>query len=111
MSLQYDEYLNEHIANVTKGLLWMQDNLGGTDSTALSRAIENAAHHDASKYDIEEYDAYDTYFYGRSFRTSIMPGSITRRKTRITGSIGYLSMTTPKKELSHFGCRLFIFTR
>ena len=64
MSLQYDEYLNEHIANVTKGLLWMQDNLGGTDSTALSRAIENAAHHDASKYDIEEYDAYDTYFYG-----------------------------------------------
>lgn len=64
MSLQYDEYLTEHIANVTKGLLWMQDNLGGTDSTALSRAIENAAHHDASKYDIEEYDAYDQYFYG-----------------------------------------------
>ena len=70
MSLAYDEYLAEHISNVNKGLQWMLDNLGL--SPEGKSAIEDAmAHqHDASKYDTEEYEAYDKYFYGgnRSYK-------------------------------------------
>ena len=67
MSLAYDQYLAEHIGNVSKGLHWMLDNL------ALSQeeksAIETAMmsfNHDESKYSTEEYDAYDQYFYGQN---------------------------------------------
>lgn len=70
MSLAYDEYLAEHIGNVNKGLQWMLDNLGLSQEE--KSAIEDAmAHeHDASKYDTEEYEAYDKYFYGgnRSYK-------------------------------------------
>lgn len=71
MSYAYDEYLEEHIGNVNKGLHWMLDNL------ALSQeeksAIETAMtefNHDESKYSAEEYNAYDQYFYGgnRSYK-------------------------------------------
>lgn len=90
MSYAYDQYLAEHIANVTKGLLWMQDNLGGTESTALSRAIENAAHHDASKYDIEEYDAYDQYFYGGN------------RSYQVVQDFNYAWLDHQKKNMHHW---------
>jgi len=65
MSLAYDDYLAEHIGNVNKGLHWMLDNLPLTQEE--KSAIETAMlefNHDSSKYDKEEYEAYDQYFYG-----------------------------------------------
>ena len=68
MSLQYDEYLKEHIQNVTNGLHWIMDNLDlkkfGIFESDISAALENAGEHDRSKYDVIEYRAYDDYFYG-----------------------------------------------
>lgn len=74
MSTEYNNYLNEHIANVNKALIWMADNLSiselGLNHNALSQAIDEAHHHDESKYSDREYGAYDAYFYGgnRSFK-------------------------------------------
>lgn len=74
MSTEYNNYLNEHIANVNKALIWMADNLSiselGLNHNALSQAIDEAHHHDESKYSNQEYGAYDAYFYGgnRSFK-------------------------------------------
>ena len=65
MSLEYDNYLSEHISNVYKGLQWMLDNL--PLSKEEQEAVQDAMtvhSHDESKYDRDEYDAYDAYFYG-----------------------------------------------
>ena len=70
MSYAYDQYLAEHIGNVNKGLHWMLDNLGlKEEKTALEEAMVSF-NHDESKYSVEEYDAYDKYFYGgnRSYK-------------------------------------------
>ena len=70
MSIEYDQYLAEHIGNVNKGLNWMLDNLGlKEEKTALEEAIVSF-NHDESKYSTEEYNAYDRYFYGgnRSYK-------------------------------------------
>lgn len=66
MSLDYDQYLHEHIEYVNQGLRWMADNLkiNGVTERDISDAIWKAADHDKSKYDDAEYDAYDAYFYG-----------------------------------------------
>lgn len=68
MSLQYDEYLTEHIRNVESGLLWMCDNLDlnacGVKDTDISEALSGTSVHDSAKYTDDEYDAYDDYFYG-----------------------------------------------
>lgn len=68
MSYQYDQYITEHKENVIKGFEWLRENIPEviTDYDEISQAIYN---HDTSKYDPEEYDAYDKYFYGgnRSF--------------------------------------------
>ena len=74
MSLAYDDYLAEHIGNVNKGLHWMLDNLPLTQEE--KSAIEMAMlefNHDSSKYDKEEYEAYDQYFYGgnRSYAVKV----------------------------------------
>ena len=63
MSYEYDEYLNEHISNVKKGLEWMRDNLDlhGDD---ITDAIIESEEHDRSKYCNPEYNDYDAYFYG-----------------------------------------------
>lgn len=68
MSLQYNEYLEEHIWNVEHGLRWIADNLNlrnlGISENDISQAIDNVGEHDRSKFDITEYRAYDDYFYG-----------------------------------------------
>ena len=68
MSLKYDEYLNEHIQNVMNGLRWMADNLDlqklGISQIDISDTLKNAGEHDCSKFETEEYRAYDDYFYG-----------------------------------------------
>ena len=66
MSIEYDNYIHEHIENLKLGLKWMQDNLTTLDGEKLAEAILNAEQHDASKWTKEEYDAYDAYFYGKN---------------------------------------------
>ena len=65
MSYEYDRYLTEHIRNVRMAFFWIHSN--------LPEIIENYSEvrayiidHDRSKYEAEEYDAYDKYFYGGS---------------------------------------------
>ena len=67
MSAKYDEYIIEHKSNVTKAYDWLCKNLPEIfPDEAVKSMVEwqctNA--HDQSKYDKEEYDAYDKYFYG-----------------------------------------------
>lgn len=67
MSIEYDKYLSEHIANVQRGLNWMRDNIkvnGLINERAMDIACENALIHDSTKTSSEEYQAYDEYFYG-----------------------------------------------
>ena len=69
MSRQYDEYLVEHIGNVKKAWIWMLDNiipdftdeLGDTSTYDISQLIDL---HDGSKHILDEYRAYDEWFYG-----------------------------------------------
>ena len=62
MSLEYDDYLNQHILNVANASDWIRQNIGlDVNSFDIS---SNVFIHDDSKYSKEEYDAYDAYFYG-----------------------------------------------
>lgn len=64
MSIEYDEYLKQHIKNVQNGLNWMNDNLDIDRDirSAIGEALWRT--HDESKYGTKEYRAYDAYFYG-----------------------------------------------
>lgn len=71
MSARYDEYLKEHKDNVSKAFDWLREETPEVfpDSNTL-HACEHLCHyeHDSSKELLDEYDAYDEYFYGnRSF--------------------------------------------
>ena len=70
MSAEYDAYIKEHIENLKRGLEWMQQNLSGPfiNGEKLTEAMLNADIHDQSKWTVEEYDAYDKYFYGDHVR-------------------------------------------
>lgn len=65
MSVDYHKYLDQHLTNVYKGYDWIRDNLpeilNGEDYEWQVKFG-----HDTSKYGVEEYDAYDKYFYGPS---------------------------------------------
>ena len=63
MSQQYDGYLYEHISNVTKAWWWMEGR--GIIPPHMAYEGLRLADHDNSKYDEEEYGAYDDYFYGK----------------------------------------------
>lgn len=66
MSLAYCNYLEEHINNVGRGLLWFVENRPDIlRDLGLSVEDVHACHHDQSKYSIEEYAPYDKYFYGK----------------------------------------------
>ena len=67
MSALYNEYLIEHKSKVLKGFDWLSKNLPDIflNDQIKSRCEWLCANaHDQSKYDKEEYDAYDKYFYG-----------------------------------------------
>lgn len=70
MSKEYDLYLEQHKENVRKGFRWIQENLPEIiqkyegDIGELEHQICFA--HDYSKNEVDEYEAYDTYFYGRN---------------------------------------------
>ena len=67
MSALYNEYLIEHKSNVLNGFDWLSKNLPDIflNDQIKSRCEWLCANaHDQSKYDKEEYNAYDKYFYG-----------------------------------------------
>lgn len=65
MSIQYDNYLKNHISNVGLGFDWINAHM-----PELLHGMQNEIEwqckfgHDQSKYDSDEYNAYDAYFYG-----------------------------------------------
>lgn len=61
MSAEYTQYIVEHKANVEKAYHWLFDHNILDIYTARPTQIIS---HDLSKYQPEEYDAYDNYFYG-----------------------------------------------
>ena len=64
MSQKYDNYLQEHIENVKQAFTWIQTHLPTIILDGdYNHILEN---HDKSKYDPDEYDAYDSYFYGKN---------------------------------------------
>lgn len=70
MSVQYDNYLTEHKENVAKGFRWLQENIPEVIEDGFEWQI--CFNHDASKTDLEEYDAYDAYFYGNNRSYSVV---------------------------------------
>lgn len=63
MSYQYDQYLTQHKSNVEAGFRWLQKNLPEiTEGSGVEHNIIFA--HDQSKSEMDEYEAYDDYFYG-----------------------------------------------
>lgn len=72
MSTEYDQYLIEHKANVMKGFNWLLSKMPHIfcDEAFKSEVMYNVMFkHDQSKYDREEYEAYDAYFYGNPEKT------------------------------------------
>ena len=73
MSREYDIYLQNHKDNVRKGYEWIKVNLpellNGLTIDDLDKQILN---HDASKSEIDEYIAYDRYFYGNNRSYAVM---------------------------------------
>lgn len=68
MSVEYNNYLREHINNVSEAYNWLCAHFPNIQNKMLGHETIFDIH-DSSKYDPEEYDAYDKYFYGgnRSF--------------------------------------------
>lgn len=69
MSVEYDIYLREHIRNVAKGLDWLRTNLPDILMESENPGVNydlQFSEHDKSKWDREEYFAYDEYFYGHN---------------------------------------------
>lgn len=68
MSKEYNQYLEEHIANVNKAYDWLCAHFPELQNKMLGHEVIFGLH-DQSKYSVDEYDAYDKYFYGgnRSF--------------------------------------------
>lgn len=66
MSFQYDQYLQQHRANVKRGYEWLCENLPGITDSTLTAGWNTEFAHDQSKDEKDEYDAYDAYFYGNN---------------------------------------------
>lgn len=68
MSVKYDEYLQDHKNNVYKAFEWLKEHYFPKhiyDNDFINElAHMTQFNHDASKTDIEEYEAYDQHFYG-----------------------------------------------
>lgn len=66
MSEQYDEYLDQHRENVRKGYDWLCENLPEVIENEYGTRWQTEFDHDRSKYNADEYEAYDAYFYGNN---------------------------------------------
>lgn len=71
MSYEYDLYLHEHVSNVQKAYEWLRNHFGSY-LLEKSSSYQNISEHDKSKYDEEEYDAYDVYFYSKNRSYSVV---------------------------------------
>lgn len=69
MSYEYDLYLIEHKTNVMRAFSWLEENVFtvgndlGIDAFVFDPVAHSISRHDNTKYSIEEYNAYDRYFY------------------------------------------------
>lgn len=61
MSLEYDDYLQQHINNVVNAYEWLVRNINGASMFGVSQNY--IWDHDNSKFTSDEYDPYDEYFY------------------------------------------------
>ena len=66
MSVQYNLYLDRHRENVQKAFRWIQSNLPEILIDDLDYEWQTDFAHDQSKYEPDEYEAYDAYFYGNN---------------------------------------------
>lgn len=64
MSKEYDNYLEQHKANVRKGFEWLRENIPGIVENVPNLEWQICFNHDQSKTEPDEYEAYDAYFYG-----------------------------------------------
>jgi len=64
MGAKYNEYIREHKENVEKAYSWLVYNLPELFKDKTNNMLSNIQSHDESKFSIEEYEAYDNYFYG-----------------------------------------------
>lgn len=68
MSREYDLYLEQHKGNVAKGYRWIRENLpelvAKFEGNEFELEQQICYQHDASKTEMDEYVAYDRYFYG-----------------------------------------------
>ncbi len=69
MSKQYDDYLRQHRENVCRGYEWLCDHLPELVK-GVDAGWQIEFNHDQSKDFLDEYEAYDAYYYGgnRSYR-------------------------------------------
>lgn len=65
MSAEYDQYLKKHISNVKEAFQWLLFRVDIFDKETMTNAAVLIDNHDSSKWNNEEYDAYDQYFYGK----------------------------------------------
>lgn len=72
MSTQYNNYLENHRANVVKGLEWLQSNLPESAARVSTIDWQIRYNHDRSKDEPDEYAAYDAYFYGGNKSYSVV---------------------------------------
>lgn len=73
MSIEYDNYLIQHRGNVYRGYEWIRDNI--PDVLKVNPQVyewQLQYGHDKSKYDPEEYAAYDAYFYGNNLSYQVV---------------------------------------
>lgn len=95
MSKEYDEYIKEHCANVRKGFYWIKRSLPEVliDIPGVDYEL-NILLHDDTKYNNDEYDAYDEYFYGKNQKTVKRKcdthSNIIYIKTLTIGNIGFI---------------------
>ena len=64
MSIEYDEYLKNHKACVMQAYTFLEEHGVLPVDFTMRYQLEK---HDDSKYSEEEYDAYDTHFYGDAY--------------------------------------------
>lgn len=66
MSYQYDQYLVKHKENVKKGFEWFRANFPELADGVAGLEWQVCFAHDQSKSELDEYEAYDAYFYGNN---------------------------------------------
>lgn len=73
MSREYEEYLRDHIDNVNRAFRWIRDNVSEIfDDRLRIETSYGFPEHDASKWNKDEYNAYDEYFYGGNKSDSVI---------------------------------------